>query len=102
MKEIDQKEFQDLVLGGKGVVMVDFSASWCGPCQMLKPILEQVSDEGHTVYSVDVDENQQLAMQYRVSSVPTMIIFKDGQKMEESVGLIPKQVIEEKLNYYQN
>ncbi|WP_308539981.1 thioredoxin [uncultured Murdochiella sp.] len=102
MKKIDSQEFRTLVLEGKGVCLVDFSATWCGPCQMLAPVLEEVSAEGHTVYSVDVDEEGQLAMEYRVSGVPTMIFFKDGEKKEQLVGLTPKKTILDKLAYYEN
>lgn len=102
MKKIDTQEFKTLVLQGEGACLVDFSATWCGPCQMLAPILEEVSAAGHTVYSVDVDEESQLAMEYRVSSVPTMIFFKNGEKKEQLVGLTPKQTIIDKLAYYEN
>lgn len=102
MKKIDTQEFKTLVLEGKGACLVDFSATWCGPCQMLAPVLEEISAEGHTVYSVDVDEESPLAMQYMVSSVPTMLFFKDGEKKEQLIGLTPKQTILNKLAYYEN
>ncbi len=102
MTKIDEKQFRDQVLGGKGVQLVDFSASWCGPCQMMAPVLEQIAAEGHHIYTVDVDEQSQLAMEYRVSSVPTMILFKDGEKKEQIIGLTPKQTILDKLAYYEN
>lgn len=100
--KIDEKQFRDKVLGGKGVSLVDFSATWCGPCQMLAPILEQLEQEGHTIYAVDVDEESALAMEYRVVSVPTMLIFKDGEKKEQIVGLTPKQTLLDKLAYYED
>lgn len=91
--KLDEKQFRDKVLAGQGVSVVDFSATWCGPCQMLAPVLEQIAEEGHTVYTVDVDESSQLALEYRVSSVPTMIFFKDGEMQDQIVGLVPKETI---------
>ncbi|MDY3051892.1 MAG: thioredoxin [Ndongobacter sp.] len=103
-RQIDQKQFQDEVLNGEGVVLVDFFATWCGPCKMLTPILEQISDElkGVRILSVDVDEERALAEQYSIFSVPTMMIFKNGVKVDQMVGLMPKERIIEKINYYNN
>lgn len=103
-RQIDQKQFQDEVLNGKGVVLVDFFATWCGPCKMLTPILSQISDElkGVKILSVDVDEERALAEQYSIFSVPTMMIFKDGTKVDQMIGLMPKERIIEKINYYNN
>lgn len=98
-KQIDALEFKKDVLGGEGVTLVDFFATWCGPCKMLSPILEEISNEMNDVniVSIDVDEEQQLAMQYNIMSVPTMMIFKDGEKKEQLVGLLPKDAIVEKI-----
>lgn len=102
-KIIDQTEFDNLVLNGKGVVLVDFFATWCGPCKALAPVLEEVSEQlkdKASVYKVDIDQTQSLAQQYRVMSVPTMKIFKDGEVVETIVGLQSKGVLLDKLNYY--
>lgn len=102
-KIIDQTEFNTLVSEGKGVVLVDFFATWCGPCKALAPILEEVADELNdkvAIYKVDIDQSQTLAQEYRVMSVPTMKIFKNGEVVETIVGLQSKGVLLDKLNYY--
>lgn len=96
-KVIDQQEFIREVLDGEGLTLVDFFATWCGPCKMLTPVLEELSSEleGEVkIFSVDVDESQTLAMKYNVYSVPTMILFKNGEKVDQMVGFLPKQNIE--------
>lgn len=102
-KIIDEKEFGNLVLKNKGVVLVDFFATWCGPCKALAPILIEVGEELKDkvqIYKVDIDQNQALAQEYKVMSVPNMKIFKHGEVVESIVGLQSKGVLIEKLNYY--
>ncbi len=102
-KIIQSNNFQEEVLQDKGVVLVDFFATWCGPCKSLAPILDNVSKEFEgkaKVLKVDVDEDNALAMEYRVMSVPTMKIFKNGEVVETLVGLRGEAELREKLNYY--
>ena len=77
----------------EGTVLVDFFATWCGPCRMLGPVLEQVSDEigdKAKIYKVDIDECIDIAKRFGIMSVPTMIIFKDGKESEKLIGLRQK------------
>lgn len=102
-KVINQSEFNEVVLNGSGVILVDFFATWCGPCKALAPVLEEVADllkDKVSVYKVDIDQSQALAKEYRVMSVPTIKIFKNGQAVETMVGLQSKSLLVDKLNYY--
>lgn len=86
-----------------GVVVVDFYADWCGPCKMLGPVIEELSNEmvGKVKFcKVDVDDNQKISQEYGITNIPSVIFFKDGVKMEMQVGFIPKNVIEQKINGY--
>ena len=83
-----------------GVVLVDLFATWCGPCKMLAPVIEQVEKDHPEVkfLKVDVDENPDIARRYNVYSIPTLIVFKDGEKMSEQVGFAPKPTIEKLIS----
>lgn len=88
--------FQSSVLGSKGVVLVDFWAQWCGPCQMLGPVIEQLGSEmdGKAVIGkVDIDEQPELRDQYGIMSIPTLILFKDGKEVSRVLGVQPKQAL---------
>ena len=92
VKKVNTQEFQNEAMKAP-VAVVDFSATWCGPCRMLAPILEDVSEkyEGKvTFFAVDVDESPELAMQYRVNSVPCLVLLKDGVFADQSVGFRPE------------
>lgn len=90
--------FKEEVLDYKGTVLVDFYADWCGPCKMLSPVLAEISNETDIkICKVNVDENQALAIEYKVMSIPTLIVFKEGKKELVSVGLKSKEEILEMI-----
>ena len=97
MSEIlSSDNFQAKVLDAKGTVLVDFFATWCGPCKMIAPTIDELSKELEgkvAVYKVDIDKSPDIAAQYGVSSVPTLIVFEDGMQKNYAVGAQPKQNI---------
>lgn len=94
LKHINTDEFNDLVIDKKEKILVDFYASWCGPCKMLAPILEEISKEVDVqICSVDVDDNFDLAKSYGVMSVPTLILFNNGIEVKRAIGLKNKDFI---------
>lgn len=99
--EITDASFQEVVLNSDKPVLVDFWAVWCGPCRMLGPIIEEVAAdfEGKAVVGkVDVDNNQQVSIDYGIRNIPTVLIFKNGEVVDKIVGVSPKEVIAEKLS----
>ena len=92
---MNKENFKSEVLDSKEPVLVDFWAAWCGPCQMLGPVIEEIAGEvtDAKICKLDVDENQELAKEYRVMSIPTLIVFKDGQIAKREVGVKPKDEI---------
>lgn len=88
METINEQQF-DKLIEKKGLVIVDFSATWCMPCRMLKPIMERVEDKLSDVkfYNVDIDESEDVAKRYRIFSVPTLVAFREGKKVDSLVGL---------------
>ena len=93
--KITKDNFQAEVLDAKGTVLVDFWASWCGPCKMIGPIIDQIADERNDikVCKVNVDDEPELAAKFKVMSIPTLLVFKDGQVAAQSLGAKPKAAI---------
>ena len=92
---VTTENFVTEVLKADKPVIVDFWASWCGPCRMLSPIIEEISETNSDikVCSVNVDEQMELAQQFEISSIPALLVFKGGQLVNSSVGVIPKSAI---------
>lgn len=102
MKEVSESDFEELVLKNGKPVLVDFSASWCGPCRILSPILDELSKEleGKTdIFKVDIDKCTDLAVKYGINSIPCMILFAEGEAIKRHVGIMNK---EELLEYFGN
>lgn len=93
-KVLSSEEFDEIVLNSDNAVLVDFFATWCGPCKRLGPIIDELSEEADfEVYKIDVDEAGDIAERYNVMSVPTLLVFKNGEQTGKSVGVISKDDI---------
>ena len=96
-KEITTANFETEVLKSEKPVLIDFWATWCGPCMRQGPVVEELAEEGYAVGKVDVDQNMALAQQFRVVSIPTLILFKNGAEVQRFVGLTSKEDLENAL-----
>ena len=95
---VTSSDFQSKVLDAQGPVLVDLFATWCGPCMRQGPIVEELAEEGYNVGKIDVDQEMGLAQQFRVVSIPTLLIFKDGKEAHRLVGLTAKEDIKKLLD----
>jgi thioredoxin 1 len=98
---LDEKNFNDEVVKSSTPVLVDFWAEWCGPCKMIAPVIDQLSDELQgrmKIAKVNVDESPELAGQFNVMSIPTLLVFKGGKPVDQIVGALPKDRLLAKLN----
>ena len=96
-KEITTANFETEVVISEKPVLIDFWATWCGPCMRQGPIVEALAEEGYAVGKVDVDQNMALAQQFRVVSIPTLILFKNGAEVQRFVGLTSKEDLKNAL-----
>lgn len=98
---ITEQNFEEEVLQSDKPVLLDFWATWCGPCQMLAPVIEEIAKEKEgkiKVGKVNVDEQQNLAMKFRIASIPTLLLFENGQLVKTEVGFLPKSEVLRMLN----
>lgn len=97
-KQFTAANFEKEVLQASGPVLVDFWASWCMPCKMQGPAIDRLFEEGYHVGKLNVDEEGELAAQYHVMNIPTLILFKDGREVERMVGVQSREVLAQKLD----
>ena len=94
--EVNKGNFEAEVLKSDVPVLADFNAGWCGPCRAMKPMLDELAENSaYKIVSIDIDEEDELAEEYDVSSIPCLVVFKGGEEVNRSVGLIPKDAISE-------
>ena len=93
---VNEGNFKNEVLKSEKKVVVDFNAEWCGPCKMLAPVLDEISEFKTDIkfVSINVDENQNLSSEYNVMSIPCLVVFENGKETKRSVGLMPREEIE--------
>lgn len=101
--EVTTSTWDDEVINAKGLVMIDFWAAWCGPCRMISPTVEELAKEYMgkiKVMKLNTDENAEIATRYKIMGIPTIMFFKDGVKLEQIVGVVPKQQLKAKIESF--
>lgn len=98
--KITKENFEEKVLQAQGKVLLDFWATWCGPCKMIAPVVEEIAQENEhiTVGKIDVDEERELAIQFGITSIPTLVLMEKGQKTAQLLGYRPKEDILKQLD----
>ena len=98
VKKINSDQMNEVT--SSKLAVIDFSATWCNPCRMLAPVLEEVSEELSDVdfFNMDVDDNQDIAQQYSIASIPAILVFKNGEVADQTVGFQPKQALIDFIN----
>ena len=93
--KVNSQNFEEEVIKSEKLVLIDFYADWCGPCKMLSPIIDEIAEENSEikVVKVNADDSQDLAMKYQVMSIPTLVVIKNGEEVNRSVGLIDKSQV---------
>ncbi len=99
--DISEREFEETINNSK-IVVVDFYGSWCMPCLMIAPVIEELAGKLKKIkfVRVDVDENKKLSARFNITSIPCLIVFKDGKEVERIMGALPEEVLEEKIGKY--
>ncbi len=103
--EVTLANWENEVLKAKGLVMIDFWAAWCGPCRIISPTVEELAKEYSgriKVAKLNTDENSEIASRYKIMGIPTIMFFKDGVKLDQIVGVVPKQHLKAKIDSYLN
>ena len=103
VSEVTTSTWDDEVIKAQGLVMIDFWAAWCGPCRIISPTVEELSKEyGEKVkvLKLNTDENSDIASRYQVMGIPTLMFFKDGIKLDQIVGVVPKQFLKSKIDSF--
>lgn len=102
IKHINENEFENEIIKKEGVCLVDFYATWCGPCMMLSPILDEVANSraGYDIYKIDVDNNSKLATKLNIDTIPTICVYKNGKLVDRQVGFKDKEQIVELIEKY--
>jgi thioredoxin 1 len=103
--EVTLANWENEVLKAQGLVMIDFWAAWCGPCRIISPTVEELAKEYGgkiKVAKLNTDENSEIASRYKIMGIPTIMFFKDGVKLDQIVGVVPKQHLKAKIDSYLN